>query len=158
MAWHWKFLVALSLLIFAIHSPAEIQFSKKKIVLMDGKLKKVITVEVAESQQEHMQGLMHRKSMADNRGMLFVFYDERVREFWMKNTLINLDIAYFNKERTVIDIQQMKAQKSVLQSQFPTYPSKAPAQYALEMNEGWFKKNNFSQGTRFEFVSGPSSK
>ncbi len=158
MAWRWNFLVVLSLLVFSTQSPADINFSKKKIALVHGKLKKVITVEIAESQQEVMQGLMHRKSLPENQGMLFVFNNESVRTFWMKNTLINLDIAFFNRERTIIDIQQMKSQTSILQTNFPTYPSKAPAQFALEMKVGWFKKNKFPQGTRFEFVSGPLSK
>ena len=101
---------------------------------------------------------MNRKKLAPEGGMLFIFETEQIREFWMKNTFINLDIAYFDKNKKAIDIQQMKAQTSIVQAKFPTYPSKAPAQYALEMNSGWFKKNGFPVGTKFEFASGPSSK
>jgi uncharacterized membrane protein (UPF0127 family) len=158
MALHLKYLIAASFILFSSVCSAEISFKNKTIVLINGKLKKTLKVEVASTQQEHMQGLMNRKKLSENQGMLFVFAEERVREFWMKNTLIDLDIAYFNKERKIIDIQQMQAQTSVVQTHFPTYPSKLPAQYALEMNKGWFKKNKFPEGTKFEFVSGPSSK
>ena len=78
--------------------------------------------------------------------MLFIFNEELVREFWMKNTLINLDIGYFDKNKKLIDIQQMKAVTSVMQTDLPRYPSKQPAMYALEMQQTWFKKNKFRYG------------
>lgn len=157
MEWHLKFLIESSFIIL-LSLPASAGFDQKDIALTHNRNKRVIKVEIAETPQQHSLGLMNRKKMAKDSGMLFVFDSELVREFWMKNTLIKLDIAYFDKNKKIIDIQQMQAQKSVMQTDYPTYPSKAPAQYALEMNEGWFEKNNFPIGTKFKFVSGPSSK
>ena len=84
-----------------------------------------------------------------------IFSDEQTRSFWMKNTLIDLDIGYFNNKKVLIDIQQMKAENSVMQLNPPAYPSKQPARYALEMSKGWFKKNNFPEGTALKIISRP---
>ena len=132
-----------------------LKFKKQKIELMQKKNKKIITVEIAEAPEQHAQGLMFRKKLKNNEGMLFIFNEELVREFWMKNTLINLDIGYFDKNKKLIDIQQMKAVTSIMQTDLPTYPSKQPAMYALEMQQAWFKKNKFTEGTEFKIISGP---
>lgn len=112
---------------------------------------KTITVEVAETKEQHSYGLMNRESLPENSGMLFVFETEDQRFFWMKNTFINLSIAYFDKNRKIIDIQDMKAAQSSLDENLPSYPSKGKAKYALEMNQGWFKKNNIKVGDSFSF-------
>lgn len=126
----------------------DVKFETKKIILN----KKTITVELAETEQQHEHGLMLRKSLVKDHGMLFVFKDEDIRNFWMKNTLINLSIGYFNKDKILIDIQEMKAMTSVMQQNFSTYPSRGPAMYALEMTEGWFDKNKVATGAVFTFV------
>lgn len=133
----------------------EIVFKKGNLELSYKKNRKVIKVELAESQEQHQHGLMFRKKLNNNEGMLFIFSDEQIRSFWMKNTLIDLDIGYFDKKKILIDIQQMKAENSVMQLTPPTYPSRLPAMYALEMSKGWFKKNNFPEGTVFKIISRP---
>lgn len=134
---------------------SEIKFKKVNLELSYKKNKKTIKVELAETQQQHARGLMFRKKLNLNEGMLFIFPDEQTREFWMKNTLIQLDIGYFNKSKTLIDIQQMQPENSIMKLNTPTYPSKLPAQYALEMSAGWFKKNKFPEGTTFKIMAGP---
>lgn len=121
-------------------------FPKKKIQING----KTITVEVAETPAQQQQGLMFREKLAANAGMIFVFPDEDIRSFWMKNTYIDLSIGYFDKNRKLIDIQDMKA-TSVAQTNFPSYVSRAPAQYALEMNQGWFKKQGVKLGDKFSW-------
>lgn len=158
MAWRLKYLIAVSIFVFISAAQAEAALSKRTISLAFGKHRKSVVVEIAKSPQEHATGLMNRKKLNSDSGMLFVFETEQPREFWMKNTLIDLDIAYFDKNGKAVDIQQMQAQVSMMQANFPTYPSKSPAQFALEMNSGWFKKNGFLEGTKFDFVTGPSSK
>ena len=133
----------------------DIKFKKATIALAFKNYKKSISVELAESQEQHAQGLMFRKKLKNNEGMLFVFDDEQIREFWMKNTLIDLDIGYFDKNRKLIDIKQMQAVTSVMQIELPTYPSKRPAKYALEMIQGWFKKNKFEEGTVLNLSARP---
>ena len=110
---------------------------------------KTVKVEIADSFKEHEYGLMNRTSLPENSGMLFVFDDERTRYFWMKNTLIDLAIAYIDKDLVIVDIQEMKATKPT-DTNLPSYPSAKPAKYALEMNKGWFSKNKIKVGDRIQ--------
>ncbi len=126
----------------------EFVFKKDKIKLG----KKVVEVEIADTAELTARGLMFRESLEKDKGMLFIFDKEGPLSFWMKNTFIDLDIAYFDKNKKLIDIQSMKA-TSKAQLQFPSYPSRGPAQYALEMNLGWFARNHISKGAHFEFLS-----
>ena len=103
-----------------------------------------VKVEIADTPAEQEKGLMNRKTLGEDRGMLFVFPDEQVRSFWMKNTLIPLSIAYIDSEGRIIDLQEMKA----LDDQPPHYVSAEPAQYALEANKGFFKKHGVKVGDR----------
>lgn len=149
MASLWKHFLAANIL-FALYSPADAQdidFEKVKIILSG----KTLKVEIAKTEAEHERGLMFKKTLPDNEGMLFIFKDEQVRAFWMKNTIIDLSIGYFDKDRTLIDIQEMKA-TTLLDSRPPSYPSAGPAMYALEMKKFWFAKNRIKNGVKFEFT------
>jgi len=119
-------------------------FQKKKIQIKNLK----ITVEVAQSESEHARGLMFRSKLEKNTGMLFIFEDERPRSFWMKNTFIPLTIAYFDKDKKLIETLDMEPVKSEMDQAPRVYPSSLPAQYALEMPRGWFKKNNIKVGDK----------
>lgn len=85
--------------------------------------------------------------------MLFVYDKQQVLSFWMKNTFIPLSIGFFDRNKKLVDIQDMEPMKSIMQEPQISYQSKFPAKYALEMNKGWFKKNQIKLGTRFKFVS-----
>ena len=93
-------------------------------------------LEVANSAEERQVGLMGRESMGRDRGMLFVFSEERVLGFWMKNTLIPLDIIFIDSGLTVVDVQTMRPEHEIAPAPLPTYTSAAPALYAIEVNEG----------------------
>ena len=99
-----------------------------------------ITVEIADEVHERQKGLMQRQSLADNSGMLFVYTEMKSRSFWMKNTFIPLSIAYLNSECQIVHIAQMTPLS------LDPVPSVYPAQYALEMNQGWFVNNGISVG------------
>ena len=155
----WLVVIFLSLVSFARErafaqsqkpqpSSKEIIFEKKTILIN----KKKLTVEMAKSDQQHEHGLMFRKKLGLNQGMLFVFNDEQIRNFWMKDTIINLSIGYFDKNKKLVDMQEMKATTSVMEQNLQTYPSANPAMYALEMTEGWFTKNKIKIGSGFEFA------
>lgn len=107
-----------------------------------------IVVEVADEPSELSHGLMFRKTLEPDQGMLFVFPDEAVRGFWMKNTFIPLSIAFFNRSGKLIDIQDMAPVVSEIQEKVPLYQSKGPAQFALEMPQGWFRKKGVKPGQR----------
>lgn len=139
----------------AAETEPNIKFKKVNLQLKFKKNTKIIMVELAETEEQHARGLMFRTKLKNDEGMLFVFADEQIRQFWMKNTLINLDIGYFDKNKRLVDIQQMKAVTSIMQIDIPTYPSKQPAMYALEMSQGWFKKNKFEEGTIMNIVVRP---
>ena len=94
-----------------------------------------LKVELACTDAQKQQGLMNRSQLGKDQGMFFVFEREQILSFWMKNTLIPLSIAYISAEGKIIDIQDMKPL-----DQTP-HPSKEVAQYALEVNQGWFQEH-----------------
>lgn len=103
-----------------------------------------IQVEIADDEAERARGLMFRESLPRDQGMLFIYPEERTLSFWMRNTLIPLDIAYADSEGRIVDIKQMEPQT------LETHESGAPARYALEMNLGWFQSNGVRIGDTIE--------
>ncbi len=95
---------------------------------------RTFSVEIADTQEKHMLGLMFRDSMPQDHGMIFIFQDESPRSFWMKNTRIPLDIMYFDKNLKLVSISADTPPCRV--SRCPAYPSIAPAKYVLELNAG----------------------
>lgn len=138
------FLLSLSPLSFA----KEVKFQKKYIKVGDHKIK----VEIAETLAQQRQGLMGREKLEKEEGMLFVYKEEQPLRFWMKNTFIPLTIGFFDKNKKLIDIQQMKPVKSLIDLKIPQYESRGAAQYALEMNQGWFRRKKIKKGTHFDFL------
>jgi len=101
-----------------------------------------ISAEVAQSPQERATGLMLRQSMPANQGMLFVFEQAEQQCFWMKNTLIPLDIAFVAGDGTIINIEHMKPLS------LDNHCSAKPVRLVLEMNGGWFAKKGVSPGSK----------
>ncbi len=106
-----------------------------------------IVAQVAQNDEQRQTGLMHRKTMPAHEGMLFVFDAASVQCFWMKNTLLPLDIAFVADDGTIVNIDSMAPQT------LASHCSKQPVRYVLEMNEGWFKKRNINAG--FKLVGAP---
>jgi uncharacterized protein len=138
----------LTLFFTAQASWADLTFEKKKLKIGS----QVLSVEIADTPERSAQGLMFRKDLPEGSGMLFIFPDEQVRGFWMKNTFIPLAIGFFNAKKELIDIQEMVPAASGIQVDFPTYNSKGPAQYALEVPKGWFAKHKIRLKQRFSFL------
>lgn len=107
---------------------------------------------VADTEELRANGLMYISKLDSNVGMLFVFEEEQPLSFWMKNTLIPLSIAFINKDGKVVDLQEMRPQQSMADASVPTYHSRAPALFALEMNRGWFSKNGIKIGARLKLI------
>jgi uncharacterized protein len=103
-----------------------------------------IRAEVADNMAARMQGLMHRQSMAQNAGMVFVFEESSIQCMWMKNTLIPLSVAFIDEQGTIINIADMQPHSE--QSHCATQP----ARYALEMNKGWFAQRGIKAGTKLQ--------
>lgn len=102
----------------------------------------VIQAEVAQTHQERAIGLMHRREMPANAGMLFVFEESSPQCFWMKNTLLPLSIAFLDDDGTVVNIADMKPMDET------SHCSDKPVRYALEMNKGWFAKRGVKAGSK----------
>lgn len=152
--WHVGFVLSFLIfntpfgLNFSFAKDSAPEFQKSEIKFGHKKIK----VEMATTQAQHAYGLMNRSSLPIDEGMLFVFNEELPLSFWMKNTIIDLAIAYIDKNRIIVDIQEMKATTPLALSEPPSYPSAKPARYALEMNKGWFKKNKIKVGDKFDFL------
>ena len=108
--------------------------------------KQTLTAEVAANDNTRTIGLMHRRMLPENRGMLFVFPYSMPLSFWMMNTFIPLSIAYLDEGGVIINITDMKPQTT------DPHPSSRPARYALEMNQGWFAKRGIKAGAKVEGV------
>ena len=108
--------------------------------------KHTVTAELAQSAGERARGLMYRKELGKNDGMLFVFPDEEIRSFWMKNTLIPLSIAYIDSDFVIVRIVDMNPQTT------DGHGSSKPVRYALEVNRGWFRDHGVREGAKVEFA------
>jgi hypothetical protein len=105
-----------------------------------------IEAEVAANDQHRQVGLMNRKTMPAQRGMLFVFQQERTHCMWMRNTLIPLSVAFIDADGYIINIENMQPQTE------DNHCAKVPARYALEMNEGWFAQRGIKPGFRLQGI------
>ncbi|MDR3337235.1 MAG: DUF192 domain-containing protein [Treponema sp.] len=99
-----------------------------------------IMAEIAGSAPERAQGLMYRKSLADGKGMIFVFERDETLSFWMKNTLIPLSIAFISHQGKILEIRDMKP------GDLNTLRSSRSARYALEVPQGWFERAGIKAG------------
>lgn len=106
---------------------------------------KTINLELARTSLEQQKGLMFHENLEESSGMLFVFPDEQIRSFWMKNTFIPLDILYIDSNDKIIDIQTAQPCKK---DPCPDYVSASPARYVLELNAGYSEKNNIKIGDK----------
>ncbi|MFM0059115.1 DUF192 domain-containing protein [Paraburkholderia phytofirmans] len=104
----------------------------------------VIDAAVAANDADREQGLMYRTSLAPNEGMLFVFGENAVHCFWMKNTLIPLSIAFMRADGTVTDIDEMQAETT------NNHCPKNNGVYALEMSKGWFTSKGIKPGMKIQ--------
>lgn len=119
-----------------------------KIITPDGH---VIHLELALTYEEQEKGLMGRTELAPDAGMLFVFDAPRRLGFWMKNTLIPLDVVFIDPEKRVVDIQTMPPCPPELEL-CPNYTAKEPAQYALEINGGRAEQIGLKVGDQLQLV------
>lgn len=108
-----------------------------------------VRAEVASTPAAREQGLMGRLEVPPGTGMLFVFPDTELRSFWMKDTFVDLDIAFINESFEVVDIQQMEAEDTDLTD------AAAPSSFALEVLQGWLSEHGVRVGDRVTIVFGP---
>ncbi|MFH1094408.1 MAG: DUF192 domain-containing protein [Candidatus Omnitrophota bacterium] len=107
---------------------------------------RLIFVEVAKTQAQRQKGLQNRSHLKKNWGMLFIFKEEDFHAFWMKDTYIPLDIAFIDRNNTIVDIQQMIPLDIQIR-----YDSAKKIKYALEVNAGWMEKNDIQVNEKVFF-------
>lgn len=135
-------------LFFLILSNFIIPFEKKfiKVFLPNGK---IITAELAITDEERTRGLMFRKEIPEDYGMLFVFEYEEKQGFWMKNTLINLDIIWLGKNRKIVHME--KNVPPCRSEPCKVYYPSEPALYVLEIKGGKGDRENLKIGDTLLF-------
>lgn len=132
----------LPLLLALCFTPAAAQRTMPQMDLVIHK--HALTAEVAGNDADRMQGLMHRRMLPENRGMLFVFTNVAYHGMWMMNTYIPLSVAFIDEAGVIINIEDMQPHTR------DSHSATAPARYALEMNLGWFRKRGIKPGMTIE--------
>ncbi len=112
---------------------------------------KTWNVELALTGEQRTMGLAWRKHLPEDAGMLFVFQDARVHEFWMKDCLISLDIAFIGPDRKVAKVYTMYKQPGVPNDKLKLYSSEVPVQYALEVPQGALGRAGVKPGDEVTF-------
>lgn len=134
-------IVAFLLLLVLFYAPSK----SKKVCINEN----CFNVELAETQIERSQGLMNRESMPPNSGMLFIFEKEDDYSFWMKNTLISLDIIWIGENKMVVFIEKnaQPCRDDLCQS----FSSNTSARYVLEINGGLSEELGIIEGNEVKF-------
>jgi uncharacterized membrane protein (UPF0127 family) len=127
---------------FAFRKNGELTFADSA-----GTPKTKIEIQIANTEFDRELGLMYRKSMEENQGMLFIFPAESVQSFWMRNTYIPLDMIFVNSNKRIITIHK---DTKTLSDQ--TYRSTAPAKYVIEVNAGFADKYNIKDGDEVKWT------
>jgi len=104
----------------------------------------IIRAEVANTEATRRDGLMFRRELPGNDGMLFVFEQPDVQCFWMRNTLLPLSIAFIADDGTIVNIEDMAPQTE------DPHCARKPVRYALEMAQGWFESHGITAGRKLD--------
>ena len=118
------------------------KFEKRQIKIESLSGLHVLIVEIARTEAQRAQGLMHRTSLDDGAGMLFIFERDQILAFWMKDTLIPLSIAYISADGRILEIYDMEP------GNLNPVVSSRSARYALEVPQGWFQRVGIRTGDR----------
>ncbi len=124
---------------------APVQVPKVYLTGGDGR-ELAVEVEIVRTGPELQRGLMYRRHLAPDRGMLFLMGEEKIQTFWMKNTYLSLDIIFITREMTIAGVAA-NAPPQTLDTQMVDTPSL----YVLEVNAGWCKEHGVADGSKVRF-------
>jgi uncharacterized membrane protein (UPF0127 family) len=136
-----KLILRLSFLVAAAFSAGVLAQQKLSVIPLTAGMY-VIQAEVAARNAEREQGLMYRRMMGPNEGMVFLFDAPAGVCMWMKNTYLPLSVAFLDSDGKILNIEDMRPET------LDSHCAKGLATYALEMNLGWFKQKNIKAGSR----------
>lgn len=111
-----------------------------------------ITVELARTNEERQKGLGGRQSLDQNSGMLFVMPENTKPVFWMKDTLIPLDIVWIKDGKVTGVNQEIPVEKDVPDAKLTLYPAPGIVDYVLELNSGFSKEHGIKKGSTFQML------
>ena len=106
-----------------------------------------VGVEIADKDKDRMRGLMYRTAMGAEQGMLFVFDEDEVSKFWMKNTCIPLDMLFIGEDGVIVGIEE-----NVPTLSLDTFTANCMGRYVLEVNAGWARKHGVKAGQKASIV------
>ena len=121
-------------------------FSNEKIEVSIYNKNITFDVEIAKTIEERRTGLMYRKKLLNNEGMLFIFPREKIIQLWMKNTYIPLDVIFISENKVIVDIK-----KNMEKLSETIVKSKVKSRYALEFNAGLINKLDIEIGDKILF-------
>jgi len=110
-----------------------------------------LTAEVASTDAARSTGLMHRRMMPENRGMLFIFPNVALHGMWMMNTYLPLSVAFIDSAGVITNIADMEPHTQ------NSHHATRPVRYALEMNQGWFRKRGIKAGDKVDGLENAGS-
>ncbi len=143
-------LLIVFILLFLFSENAYSAENKKSLptVIINGKK---VFVEIADSEKTRKKGLMGRSVLDKNSGMLFIYPDNAVRYFWMKNTYVALDMAFIDSSMVIKTLHTADA----VNDSTILYSSYVPVKYVLEVNRGWFAEHDVHTGDTVTFDKNP---
>jgi uncharacterized membrane protein (UPF0127 family) len=133
-----QLLASFTLFVAALVASADAQFKTSQVKVGPHPLK----VELALTDAQREQGLMFRRTLGRNDGMLFVFAEPAYHAMWMKNTLIPLSVAFLDADGVILNVLDMEPQT------LDSHAAAGPARYAIETNKGWFAEKKVKAGDK----------
>ncbi len=118
---------------------------QNKVILPDGT---EIEIELAKTREQTERGLMFRENLDENKGMLFIFSKDENRYFWMKNTLIDLDIIFVDSKGKIVNIAEKVPHSYIAAPEEEVATAEGFGKYVLEVNSGFSQKHNLKAGDR----------
>lgn len=137
------FILIIALVIYLVNQPPY------KILTIKGNK---LYCEISDNEELRKVGLMHRKSLGKDSGMVFIYQDEKPRLFHMANVKIPLSIAFADRHGIIVHMTEMKMDATT------TYSSEKGAMYAVEANQGWFSSKKIAVGDKIEGLNSPALK
>lgn len=122
------------------------QYEARAVSVLTANEVLTVNVEIADDDDKRRLGLMNRKALPENSGMLFIFEGEAQRSFWMKDTFVSLDMIFVSKEGEIVYIERGTTPLSME----PVSPAN-PASAVLEVNAGWCERNGVNAGDKVNY-------
>lgn len=110
-----------------------------------------VLLQVADNETERREGLMNVTELGKHEGMIFIYKKEAPRGFWMKNTLIPLDMIFLDADRQVINVETAYPEPNTSEENLTLYRSERPAKYVIEVNAGFAENYSVEEGDAVEW-------